>query len=530
MRRNIAMLFACIPLSLACATCSVAEPAPTVGFYKLDDLRISGATSVISAKSGFSGLDLLVTVDTAGNVIAAKPIDNFQNLDPAPALALVKSWKFRPPTFEGKPVNATGRVNIDYIMQATPPDPKAAFPASAAPDETVIALDRGACFGSCPDYHVSVRDDGLVDFSTREDHFKGQAAEVHLQFNGHNVLLPGHHTARIDPAAVAALLEKFRKAQFFGLKSEYFYGATDNSTQVLSLKLGKSRKVVTDYIGTMAGMPQEVRDLEAAVDDVAGTERWVSGNAETLVELDTTGFDYHSKDAGLLAAAAAEKLRGYRPAPGTEQFILAMVKRGVVLNMPIEKQTLGAILLQAAAENGSDPLFEALVAHGVMDTVTKSALNGAFQSVSCSPALARALVKAGADPRRVGENGTALTALRSSYSTCDATPEKKLEMASELIKLGVPLEARDNLGWTALMGCESPELAQLLLDHGADPKARAKDGTTPVLATDDDRVALILLRAGADPLARNGNGSVREQAIKGHMPATLAWLDAHGIR
>lgn len=80
------------------------------------------------------------------------------------------------------------------------------------------------------------------------------------------------------------------------------------------------------------------------------------------------------------------------------------------------------------------------------------------------------------------------------------------------------------------MGCESPELAQLLLDHGADPKARAKDGTTPVLATDDDRVALILLRAGADPLARNDNGTVREQAVKGHMPATLAWLDAHGIR
>lgn len=280
----------------------------------------------------------------------------------------------------------------------------------------------------------------------------------------------------------------------------------------------------------MAGMPQEVGDLEEAVGDVAGTERWVSGNAETLVELDAAGFDYPSKDAGLLAAAAAWKLRGYRPTPGTEKLLIGMVKRGVVLSMPIEKQTLGAILLQTAAERGSDPLFDALVAHGVMNSVTKSILNDAFQSVGCSPALAKALVKAGADPRGLGENGTALTALRSSYSTCDTTPGKKLEMASKLIKLGVPLEARDNLGWTALMGCESPELAQLLLDQGADPKARAKDGTTPVLATDDDRVALILLRAGADPLARNDNGTVREQAVKGHMPATLAWLDAHGIQ
>jgi len=530
LHRIIAMPFACLLLSLASATCSAAETAPTVGFYKLDDLRISGATSVVSVKSGFSDLDLLVTVDTAGNVIDAKPIDNFQKLDPAPALALVKNWKFRPPTFEGKPVNAIGRVSIEYNMQATPPNPKATFPTSAAPNETAIALDRGACFGSCPDYHVSIRGDGLVEFSTREDHLKGQAAEVHLQYNGHNVLLPGHHIARVDPAAVADLLEQFRKAQFFGLKSEYFYGATDNPTQVLALQIGANRKVVTDYIGTQAGMPQEVRDLEAAVDKVAGTERWVSGNAETLIELDAADFDYHSKDAGLLAAAAAWKLHDYRPAPGTEQLIIEMVKRGVELSMPIEQQTLGSILLQAAAQRGSDPLFNALVAHGVMNTVSKSALNEAFLTVGCSPAIGRALVKAGADPRGMGKNGTALTALRSSYSTCDATPEKTLEMASELIQLGVPLEARDNLGWTALMGCESPELAQLLLNHGADPKARAKDGTTTVLATDDDRVALILLRAGADPLARNDNGTVRDQAVKGHMPATLAWLDAHGIR
>ena len=103
-------------------------------------------------------------------------------------------------------------------------------------------------------------------------------------------------------------------------------------------------------------------------------------------------------------------------------------------------------------------------------------------------------------------------------------------MARTLIELGVPLEARDGLGWTALMGCDSLELAQLLLSHGADPKARAKDGTTTVLATDDDRVALILLRAGADPRARNDQGSVRSSAVKYAWPATIAWLDQHGIR
>lgn len=103
-------------------------------------------------------------------------------------------------------------------------------------------------------------------------------------------------------------------------------------------------------------------------------------------------------------------------------------------------------------------------------------------------------------------------------------------MGQTLIELGVPLEARDSLGWTALMGCNSPQLAQLLLEHGANPNAHDKNGTTPLLSTDDDRIAVILLRAGADPRAKDENGTIRAQAAKGHMPATLAWLDAHGVK
>lgn len=105
-----------------------------------------------------------------------------------------------------------------------------------------------------------------------------------------------------------------------------------------------------------------------------------------------------------------------------------------------------------------------------------------------------------------------------------------MEMARTLIDLGVPLEARDDVGWTALMGCDSPALARLLIERGADVNARTKEGKTPVLITDDDRVALILLRAGADPRVRDKDGSLREQAVKQHMPATLAWLDAHGVK
>ena len=510
------------------SACSAADPVQTIGFYKLDDQRLTGDTTIIAKDSGFTGLTLLVTVDMAGKVIAAEPIDNYQKLDAAPALAAVRAWTFRPQTFDGKLVNAIGRVSISYQKEPIPPNTAIAFPA-ADPADFAITLQRSACFGSCPDYRVTVHGDGLVEFDTSDDHFKGTAAQIHLEYNGHNVLLPGHHVAHVDPAAVARLLDQFRAAHFFGLRNEYFYGATDNSTQVLTVRVGGASKTVTDYIGTMAGMPQAVRDLEEAVDAVAGTGRWVDGDLQTLDELDAAHFDYQSRLAVMLAAAAASKMSGYRPPEGIGKLLLELVNRGVPLDAKITDQTLGTTLVRAAAIRGNDAVFEKLAERGALTAIPRAALTEAFNRVGCSAKIARALVRAGADPHTAGEDGTALTALRGSAATCEEHPGKELEMGKTLIELGVPLEARDSLGWTALMGCDSPELAELLLAHGADPRAHDKGGTTPLLSTDDDRVGLILLRAGADPRAKDENGTVRAQAVKGHMPATLAWLDAHGV-
>jgi hypothetical protein len=505
-----------------------ANLAPTVGIYKLDDQRLTGETVVMGKEASFADLTVLVTIDTTGKVIAATVPDNFEKLDPAPALAAVRQWKFRPQTFDGRPVNAVGRVSVTYRAPSIPPDTSVPFP-KGDPADTSITLDRGACYGTCPDYRVTVHGDGLVEFETREDHFKGTAAQVHLEYNGHNVLLPGQHTARVDPMTVAKLLDRFRAAHFFGLKNGYFYGATDNPTQVLTVRVGNATKSVTDYIGTMAGMPQEVRDLEDAVDEAAGTALWVEGNEQTLAELDASHFNYRSTAGAKLAVAAARKFSDYRPSPNTESFLIGLVDRGVPLAAKIDNATVGTTLLQVAANKGSEGLFAKLNKSNVLAETPRSVITRAFGDVGCSAIIARILVAKGADPHFVRDSGTALTRLRGSGGSCDDHPEKMMELARTLIALGVPLEARDNLGWTALMGCDSPELAQLLLSHGANPNARAKDGTTPVLATDDDRVAVILLRAGADPLARNDQGSVRSNAIKSAWPATIAWLDQHNV-
>lgn len=528
--------------------CTPASDTPRVGFYNLDSQRLEGETKiVVKGVSGYQKLSVLVTVEVDGRVAEAQIANNFGELDPAPALAAVRRWRFRPQSFEGKPVAAVGTVSVEYTPPEDMGDTSIPFPQSA-PADTEITLERTACFGSCPDYEVSIRGDGTVRFSTRSDTFSGTAAAVHRQFDGDGVLLAGTHVAHVDPSAVALLARKFRDAHFFGLKSSYQAEITDNPTYALTYRAGKASKRVVDYVGRAVGMPAVVSELEDAVDAVADTDRWISGDAGTIPALEGEGFDFRSRLAAEFAAAAMQMAYARDRTREVEPMIIALIDKGMPLDTKVgsgirrevvgnkiqaeSQASVGSVLIYEAALAGAEQLFERLDHQGWTARMSPRLRDQAFASGSgCNPTIAKMLARAGAEPRAAGESGTSLTAIRMSWGACqNAGEQRMLEMAKVLIDLGVPLEAHDDLGWTALMGCDSPELARLLLARGANVNARAKDGTTPVLATDDDRVALILLRAGADPRAKDENGSVREQAIKQHMPATLAWLDAHGIR
>lgn len=521
---------------LAASGDGVAEGGPRMGVWGLEKELVAGNTSIVSRKAGpASSIEIVVAVGTDGSVLAARVGSNFEKLDPAPALAAARNWRFRPQSFDGHPIVATGAISVDYRPPPILPG-RSAWPQSD-PADFSVTLERGACFGTCPDYKVTISGDGTVRFTTGANVFAGTATEVHRRYDGQNVLMPGDHVAHIDPARAAALLARFKAAGFMGLKPAYESRITDSPTYALTLRVGKVSKKVIDYVGAGAGMPAIVTELEDAVDQVADTERWVTGNARTVDWLAGDGFDFRSTDATRLALAAAS-LSSMRSEPDKAATLIeALIDKGLALdfmtggsgNQPAT--TLGAALVGWAASAGQETLFNRLARAGYLRQRDSRRLSQIFAGdMGCSPAIARALAAAGADPATRSDSGTALTALRSSYSGCDKSGEARtLEMAETLIALGVPLEARDSLGWTALMGCESPALARLLLAKGADPNARDEAGTTPVLSTDDDRVALILLRAGADPRAKDENGSVRDHAKKHDMPATLAWLDGHGI-
>jgi hypothetical protein len=525
-------LAAALALSTMIGGCHQAHAEPEkVGVYGLEGQIVSGARTVRAKGGGLMDrIDILVTVDTAGKVVDARIDTNRSGLDPAPALEAARNWRFRPQTFDGKPVFAVGSVPVSYKPLEDKPDPGAAIPQSD-PADTEVVLARTACYGTCPDYQVSVRGDGLVRFTTRQEG-KGAVGDVYLEFQGAGVLIPGLHEVHIEPAAAQALIARFRTAGFFGLKQEYAAGITDQPTQILVYRAGKTVRKLTDYAGDGVGMPDTVTELEEAVDRVAGSERWVDGNADTIAWLADRGFDFRSAAAGKLALAALQKLQRYsRPTDvhRVTTMILAMADRGLSL----EQSGVGASLARLAASSGDEALFEQFRQKGFVARMKRADLDAAFGSgAGCSGPIARALAAAGANPKAKGSwDGNALHAMRGDLgSPCDGRDATRIaEAAQALIALGVPIEGRDGLGWTPLMGAEYPEVAQSLIAHGANVNAHDHDGAPPLLTTSDDRVALTLLRAGADPHARNKDGSVRYQATKWHMPATLAWLDAHGI-
>lgn len=130
-----------------------------------------------------------------------------------------------------------------------------------------ITLERGVCFGFCPDYSVSITGDGQVSYEGRRF-----------------VNVGGRQTATIPAADVQRLLARFDAAGFNNLRDEYRAEVTDLPTYVITLERNGRTKRVLDYGGVMAGMPEAVRDLQDEIDRTANTARWVLRNGQPVRE------------------------------------------------------------------------------------------------------------------------------------------------------------------------------------------------------------------------------------------------------
>jgi hypothetical protein len=293
-----------LPMLVLAGCMPPSEPAQKVGVSNLTSQRLSGSDTVkIPGASGFSRAYVLVTVGVDGKVVDAKIEENPYNIDPNPVLAVARTWTFRPQTFEGRPIQAVGDVEVEVFAADILPDTSVPFP-SAAPADVTMMLERTTCLGTCPGYKVSITGEGKVRFSPQKPTYPGAKPYTPRKFGDHYVLWSEKHETTVKPQAAAKLIQKFRAVHFMGLKPHYFGGGTDSPIFVLTLRIGKTTKQVADYVGQRGGMPAAVTALEEAVDALAGTERWTRGNAETVSLLKAQGFDFASREAADLVQMA----------------------------------------------------------------------------------------------------------------------------------------------------------------------------------------------------------------------------------
>jgi hypothetical protein len=243
------------------AVVEVAEDEARVWEHRLGPTAAVHVSSAEAPNLGFeSSLTFEIVVAADGRVESAKPVgDEKRHLDEGRAIEMARRYK--PWMQDGRNI----RVRVSDDVQLLPPERWALvprrFPERWGLKGVKIELLRTVCYGRCPAYSVTVRGDGSV-------HFNG---EKYVQ-------ILGAHDGHIAPEAVMELVRQFEKAQFFAAGDKYIAEVTDNSTYTLTLTVAGKKKTVTDYVGEQVGMPPVITDLENAVDETAGTERWIKGS------------------------------------------------------------------------------------------------------------------------------------------------------------------------------------------------------------------------------------------------------------
>jgi hypothetical protein len=152
-------------------------------------------------------------------------------------------------------------VTLPDSVASRPPRPAEYFAADS------IALERTACFGTCPVYRVSLARNGDVHFESRGHNDSGRTA-----------------TDNVGAEAFRGLMGAAIFSRFYELPEEIAADpkycpsrVTDLPTAVVTVYFRGRSKHVVDYAGCFWA-PAALRGLEQEVDEATRSRRWVRSN------------------------------------------------------------------------------------------------------------------------------------------------------------------------------------------------------------------------------------------------------------
>jgi len=473
----------------------------------------------------YRAVTLRLVVSPEGEVKSVTPVEGPQE-DFAAAVAEARHWKYLPFEKDGVPATVAITDHVRILPPEKLPKIHRDFPHTGSGNGVVMTLERTGCFGSCPGYSVEIHGDGTVIFTGKSF-----------------VVVAGEHRDRLSPEQVSELIDAFRAADYFSLEDDYSYGMTDNPTYLTSFRVDQVEKHVRDYVGDEAGMPEAVSELEATIDRVANTKKWIRGTAETVPSLKKEGYDFKSADAASLLASASER--------GNSEMVAALLAEGVSLS---GKSDTGQSALEAAAqaEDGRavDMLIKAGAGKNDVDVKTR-ALSMAARMGNLE--LVKKLLAYGGDAgREIKDEQETSTVLMSAavsgvpeiveailaerpdvnardtngrtamWYLCDGSRYRDEEHHADrvrvvhlLAKAGTNLNSQDKQGNAVLHEAYYEDIAKALIEDGANVNIRNIEGETPLLRNFSAEVAKLLVAAGADIHARDHAGrNALDQALR----------------
>lgn len=119
---------------------------------------------------------------------------------------------------------------------------------------TELGLERGPCFGKCPQYTVVIKKDGTFRFDGEN-----------------NVRHRGRHTGRVDAHQFRQLAHFIRDSGFMNLRDNYEARVTDQAAVFTMVVINGQKKIVRNYAN--AG-PTALWTIEQLIDKLLLEARW----------------------------------------------------------------------------------------------------------------------------------------------------------------------------------------------------------------------------------------------------------------
>ncbi|MEJ1096016.1 DUF6438 domain-containing protein [Pseudoxanthomonas sp. CCNWLW206] len=476
------------------------------------------------------GLSLTLRIDESGKVacyVAKDTFDRPQELN-AKRLAALQSLA----DLRYQPFERNGKAVAVLIEEQVREEelPEKSIPLPDVPLEEVhISLERTGCYGTCPSYRVDIYGTGRVVYC-----------------GSRYVDVQGEHEFFVPKDEVRRLVASLRDKNLWSVRSEYNAPITDNPTYVLTLRMGKQSKTISDYVGEMVGMPATVSQFEDEVDKAARTDKWVHLTTESLSSLQAAGFPFDTqKGAELLARAVSSDETQDQAA------MLELVKLGAPLIVTGEPEagfmSAPGPLLESALRNHRDLLLTPLVDRGLLDTRGKrdqAKIDAAFKAAveggrldavktiwgvaGTRPHPALSFDDDAGDPEKNAKRSAITLALRRPYGDDDW---EGLAIARWLVEQGCDIKARAANGDTLLhIATEAGdvEFVRYLLDQGLDASTPGDYDLPALGSAQNEEIAMMLLRAGTDfKLMDDEGGQFLRYAKDNNWGEVVAWLEQH---